>query len=126
MCLPGLYERNLVMEKTISRVIDEKILASHVRRMQKIYSQRRNELISLIDYYLNNQASYSPPAAGLNFMIKMNEPAERNRLQGILQQNQLFNPIYSANRIPAERVDSLRIGFGSVNLNHLECFFKLL
>ena len=73
-------------QATLARFMKEGHLDRHIRRMRKIYEQRRTALVEALDTYFGESAAVSGEAAGMHAYVHFADPniaarAERNKVQ---------------------------------------------
>jgi GntR family transcriptional regulator / MocR family aminotransferase len=55
-------------QATLARFLDEGYFLSHIRRMRKLYAERRRSFIKYFDYFLGDYFRLQIPEAGLHFV----------------------------------------------------------
>lgn len=73
-------------QATLARFMKDGHLDRHIRRMRKIYEQRRTALVEALDTHFGRQATVMGEAAGMHAYVRFDDPdiaarAERNKVQ---------------------------------------------
>jgi len=63
-------------QATLARFLTEGFFLSHVKRMRKIYAERRDYFIEQFNKFLGEHFSLQIPEAGLHFVATMHEPED--------------------------------------------------
>lgn len=108
-------DANHAMELAISELMQTGELKRHMRRMFKIYGERRTLLQQLIQTELDGMLDFDLPQGGMAFWLRMRQPvdmsllAQRAHAEGV---GFLPGARFAAD---AQPVNAIRIGFASLN-----------
>lgn len=64
---------DFAQEQAIAELMEEGEIDRHVRRMRRVYLQRRNALVSALETYLPNKLSYSIPEGGMSVWATLHD-----------------------------------------------------
>jgi GntR family transcriptional regulator / MocR family aminotransferase len=70
-------------QATLARFISEGFFLSHIRRMRKIYSERRDFFIKQFNELLGDRFTLQVPEAGLNFVAWLRREQDFERIKRI-------------------------------------------
>lgn len=76
----------IMPQLTLSRFIEEGHLARHVRRMRKVYGDRRGALIDALNRYCSPALVPIPSTAGLHIAVRSSKPLNERRLVAMAAQ----------------------------------------
>ncbi|WP_295123418.1 PLP-dependent aminotransferase family protein [uncultured Chitinophaga sp.] len=108
-----------VMENAVAELMEEGSITKHARKAWNIYKNRRDLMETLLIKHLSGIASFTKPEGGLAFWLKFHqeidtrELAERLDKQGVAV---IPTECFSFN---GERLNALRLGYGSLNEKEL-------
>jgi len=91
----------------------------HIRRTFKIYNERRNVLMNLVNSQLSDFVNFDEPSGGLAFWLRLNHGININEIEkNALNKNVRILPgtLFSAS---SQEVHAIRLGFGSLDVKEL-------
>jgi GntR family transcriptional regulator/MocR family aminotransferase len=122
---------NSVTELAVAALMDSGEIKRHIRRTLKVYNERRNTLIDLLQNELGEFVSFDSPNGGLAIWLRLNEGIDINRLvQNALLEKVRILPgsLFSES---LHDINGIRLGFGSHNsieltagIQRLKCAFN--
>lgn len=110
---------NSVTELAVAELMDSGEIKRHIRRTLKIYDERRNVLIDLLQNELGSFVNFDPPSGGLAIWLRLNEGIDVNQLvQNTLLEKVRILPasLFSES---ASDIHAIRLGYGSLNAAEL-------
>jgi len=110
---------NSVTELAVAELMDSGEIKRHIRRTLKVYSERRNVLIQLLQNELGQYVSFDSPNGGLAIWLRLNEGIDVNALvkKALLEKVRILPaPMFS--ELPIDN-HAIRLGFGSLNAAEL-------
>ena len=110
---------NSVTELAVAELMDSGEIKRHIRRTLKVYSERRNVLIQLLQNELGQYVSFDSPNGGLAIWLRLNEGIDVNALvkKALLEKVRILPaPMFS--ELPID-INAIRLGFGSLNATEL-------
>ncbi|MFD1769010.1 MocR-like pyridoxine biosynthesis transcription factor PdxR [Sphingobacterium suaedae] len=121
----GIIDRqgDVLMEHALGEMIEEGVIHRHLKRSLKIYKERRNKIINLLDGKCSSWLSAEKPSGGLAVWATFHSPINLAKLAQHSAENQLFIPrniLYQQKGLTA-----MRIGFGHMNEEELEQSLRL-
>ncbi|WP_443947133.1 PLP-dependent aminotransferase family protein [Pedobacter sp. AW1-32] len=118
---PGI---DVIKEQVLTDWIQDGEVHRLSKKNRKVYKERRDHFISLLDNKLGGKISYQVPARGLAVWVEWLKPINLVQLQKKCAANGLFLPktiLYQTKNIRATR-----LGFGNMNLLEMENALELL
>jgi GntR family transcriptional regulator/MocR family aminotransferase len=110
---------NSITELAVAALMDSGEIKRHIRRTLKVYNERRNVLIALLQNELGEFVNFDPPNGGLAIWLRLNAGLDMNQLvQKALLENVRILPgsLFSASNLDT---NGIRLGFGSLNVAEL-------
>lgn len=110
---------NSVTELAVAALMDSGEIKRHIRRTLKVYSERRNVLIQLLQNELCQFVNFDSPNGGLAIWLRLNEGIDVNKLvqKALLEKVRILPaPMFSESPI---NINAIRLGFGSLNATEL-------
>ena len=110
---------NSVTELAVAELMDSGEIKRHIRRTLKVYSERRNILIQLLQNELGQFVNFDSPNGGLAIWLRLNEGIDVNKLvkKALLEKVRILPaPMFS--ELPID-INAIRLGFGSLNAAEL-------
>ncbi len=110
---------NSVTELAVAELMDSGEIKRHIRRTLKVYSERRNVLIQLLQDELCEFVNFDSPNGGLAIWLRLNEGIDVNKLvqKALLEKVRILPaPMFSESPI---NIHAIRLGFGSLNTDEL-------
>lgn len=111
---------NSITELAVAELMDSGEIKRHIRRTYKIYYERRNFLMDLISVQLSEYVNFDTPNGGLAVWLRLNDEFNINTFEKkALDKNVRILPgsLFSES---AKDINTIRLGFGSLNINELE------
>jgi len=118
---PGI---DVIKEQVLTDWIQDGEVHRLSKKNRKVYKERRDHFISLLDNKLGGKISYQVPARGLAVWVEWLQPFNLVQLQQKCAANGLFLPktiLYQTKNIRATR-----LGFGNMNYLEMENAIELL
>ena len=110
---------NSITELAVAELMDSGEIKRHIRRTLKVYSERRNVLIQLLQDELCQFVNFDSPNGGLAIWLRLNEGIDVNKLvqKALLEKVRILPaPMFSESPI---NIHAIRLGFGSLNTDEL-------
>ena len=112
------WHGSILMEATLARFIDDGHLARHIRKMRRIYAQRRKIVLSSIEDELSDRVRVYPGTAGLHVGAS---------LKGRLSATELSDGALNAGvRIMSFDDHGFALGYGAIEHDDIEQGIKIL
>ncbi|MFC3157627.1 GntR family transcriptional regulator / MocR family aminotransferase [Chryseobacterium arachidis] len=116
----GIIDRqgDILMEHVLGELIAEGEINRYLKKSLKVYQERRDYFIYLIQQNLENFLHVEKPSGGLAIWAEWKVPANLMQLSKYCAQNNLFIPktlLYQNKNLTA-----MRLGFGSLNFEEME------
>ncbi len=110
---------NSVTELAVAELMDSGEIKRHIRRTLKVYSERRNVLIQLLQDELCEFVNFDSPNGGLAIWLRLNEGIDVHKLvqKALLEKVRILPaPMFSESPV---NIHAIRLGFGSLNTDEL-------
>ncbi|PKO47756.1 MAG: PLP-dependent aminotransferase family protein [Betaproteobacteria bacterium HGW-Betaproteobacteria-22] len=110
---------NSVTELAVAELMESGEIKRHIRRTIKIYEERRNELIRLLQNELSEFVEFETPYGGLAIWLRLKKGVDINHL---VQKAQLEKVKVLPAALFSESgsdIGAIRLGFGSLNVAEL-------
>jgi len=110
---------NSVTELAVAALMDSGEIKRHIRRTLKVYNERRNVLIDLLQNELGQFVNFDPPNGGLAIWLRLNDGIDMNKLvqKALLEKVRILpGSLFSESIV---NVNGIRLGFGSLNATEL-------
>jgi len=116
----GIIDRqgDILMEHVLGEMIAEGEINRYLKKSLKIYQERRDYFIQLIEENLGNFLHFEKPSGGLAIWTEWKIPVNLMQLSKNCAQNNLFIPktlLYQNKDLTA-----MRLGFGNLNFDEME------
>ncbi|WP_394666262.1 PLP-dependent aminotransferase family protein [uncultured Chryseobacterium sp.] len=116
----GIIDRqgDILMEHVLGEMIAEGEINRYLKKSLKIYQERRDYFIHLIQESLENYIQFEKPSGGLAVWAEWQIPINLMQLSKNCAQNNLFIPktlLYQNKNLTA-----MRLGFGNLNTTEME------
>lgn len=116
----GIIDRqgDILMEHVLGEMIAEGEINRYLKKSVKIYQERRDYFIQLIQENLGNFLTFEKPSGGLAIWTEWQIPINLMQLSRNCAQNHLFIPktlLYQNKELTA-----MRLGFGDLNFDEME------
>lgn len=116
----GIIDRqgDILMEHVLGEMIAEGEINRYLKKSLKIYQERRDYFIKLIEENLGNFLRFEKPSGGLAIWTEWKIPINLMQLSKNCAQNNLFIPktlLYQNKKLTA-----MRLGFGNLNFDEME------
>ena len=122
----GIIDRqgDVLMEHVLGEMIAEGEINRYLKKSLKIYQERRDYFVSLLEQNLGEYIDFQKPSGGLAVWMKWKIPLNLMQLSRNCAQNNLFIPktlLYQNKNLTA-----MRLGFGNLNLYEMDKSIKIL
>ncbi len=110
---------NSVTELAVAALLESGEIKRHIRRTLKVYNERRNVLIDLLQNELGEFVNFDSPNGGLAIWLRLNDGIEINNLvkNALLEKVKILpGSLFSESDV---NINGIRLGFGSLNANEL-------
>lgn len=110
---------NSVTELAVAALMESGEIKRHIRRTLKVYNERRNVLIGLLQNELCQFVNFDPPNGGLAIWLRLNDGIDINKLvqKALLEKVRILPaPLFSES---PNVINAIRLGFGSLNAAEL-------
>lgn len=110
---------NSVTELAVAALMESGEIKRHIRRTLKVYNERRNVLIDLLQKELGEFVSFDSPNGGLAIWLRLNDDIDVNKLvqKALFEKVRILPaPLFSESPIV---INAIRLGFGSLNTAEL-------
>lgn len=117
-------QSDLLMEQALGELLHEGEIQRHLKKVQKVYHQRRDYFSKILKEEFNEVVTFSRPPGGLAFWTVWHKDINLLRLGKQCQESGLYVPqtlMYQTRRFSA-----MRIGFGNLNESEMDQMFTLL
>lgn len=108
----------VLIEATLARFIEEGHLARHIRKMRRIYSARREALLTSIGEYMSNSARCWPATAGLHLGVSLE--------RGVSAFDLARAALAAGVRIMPFSEDGFALGYGAIEEERIEGGIRIL
>lgn len=110
---------NSITELAVATLMDSGEIKRHIRRTLKVYNERRNVLIALLQNELDEFVNFDPPNGGLAIWLRLNDGIDINKLvQNALLEKVRILPASLFSESVCD-IQAIRLGFGSLNVAEL-------
>lgn len=122
----GIIDRqgDVLMEHVLGEMIAEGEINRYLKKSLKIYQERRDYFVSLLEQNLGEYIDFQKPSGGLAVWMKWKIPVNLMQLSRNCAQNNLFIPktlLYQNKNLTA-----MRLGFGNLKLYEMDKSIKIL
>jgi len=122
----GIIDRqgDVLMEHVLGEMIAEGEINRYLKKSLKIYQERRDYFVSLLEQNLGEYIDFQKPSGGLAVWMKWKIPVNLMQLSRNCAQNNLFIPktlLYQNKNLTA-----MRLGFGNLNLTEMDKSIEIL
>lgn len=122
----GIIDRqgDVLMEHVLGEMIAEGEINRYLKKSLKIYQERRDYFVSLLEQNLGEYIDFQKPSGGLAVWMKWKIPLNLMQLSRNCAQNNLFIPktlLYQNKNLTA-----MRLGFGNLNLTEMDKSIEIL
>ncbi|MDY0932348.1 PLP-dependent aminotransferase family protein [Chryseobacterium sp. CFBP8996] len=122
----GIIDRqgDVLMEHVLGEMIAEGEINRYLKKSLKIYQERRDYFVSLLEQNLREYIDFQKPSGGLAVWMKWKIPVNLMQLSRNCAQNNLFIPktlLYQNKNLTA-----MRLGFGNLNLYEMDKSIEIL
>ncbi len=122
----GIIDRqgDVLMEHVLGEMIAEGEINRYLKKSLKIYQERRDYFVSLLEQNLGEYIDFQKPSGGLAVWMKWKIPVNLMQLSRNCAQNNLFIPktlLYQNKNLTA-----IRLGFGNLNLTEMDKSIEIL
>ncbi|MEC5145865.1 PLP-dependent aminotransferase family protein [Chitinophaga sp. 212800010-3] len=122
----GIIDRqgDVLMEQVLGEMIEAGEIQRYLKKSLKVYQERRDHFVELLQQHLGGYIDFKKPAGGLAVWIRWKQPINLMRLSRVCAQNNLFIPktlLYQQKDLTA-----MRLGFGHMTLQEAEESVRVL
>jgi len=117
-------DKDLIKEQVLGYWIQEGEMHRYLKKIKKIYKERRDYFSELLDKNFKGKISFEIPSGGLAFWVEWKNNLNLGKLKKECEKNGLFLPqtiLYQNKNITATR-----LGFGHLNNGELEKAIEVL
>ena len=114
-----------IMEHAVLELIETGIIKKHIRKVSKIYKDKCDYMIQLIDQYLEDKVTFRKPEGGLAIWLQLNKEQDLNVLYLKLKAKGvsiLELKKYSLNN----KVNGIRLGYASISKEQMKTAIIIL
>ncbi|MCK5734929.1 MAG: PLP-dependent aminotransferase family protein, partial [Spirochaetaceae bacterium] len=104
----------------LNEYIREGHFARHIRRMRKLYSERRTALIAAIENHLGDILKLSDSEAGLHIVTRLPEGVDDQQLSMALRTRGYEVPCLSSYSILKPKIGGLLFGFTALDVSEMD------
>lgn len=111
-------DKDIIKEQVLGYWIEEGEMHRYLKKVKKIYKERRDYFSELLNKNLKGKISFEVPSGGLAFWVEWKNNLNLGKLKKECEKNGLFLPqtiLYQNKNITATR-----IGFGHLNFEEME------
>jgi GntR family transcriptional regulator/MocR family aminotransferase len=108
---------DLMMEQALGELLDEGEIQRHIKKAQKVYHQRRDELSSLLTNHLSEFLSFKSPPGGLAIWTEWRRDVNLMRVSKACLKHNLHLP--QTLLFQTGQLSAMRLGFGNMDTNEL-------
>jgi len=111
-------DKDIIKEQVLAHWIEEGEMHRYLKKIRKIYKERRNYFSKLLNQHFKGKVLFEVPAGGLAFWVEWKNNLNQGKLKKECEKNGLFLPqtiLYQNKNISATR-----LGFGHLNFEELE------
>ncbi|RBL88736.1 aminotransferase-like domain-containing protein [Chitinophaga flava] len=122
----GIIDRqgDVMMEQVLGEMIETGEIHRYLKKSLKIYRERRDHIVDLLQRELQEFIDFRKPAGGLAVWTRWKEPLNLLQLSRACSRNNLFIPktlLYQHKNLTA-----MRLGFGHFTLDEAEASIQIL
>ncbi|MBB4805495.1 GntR family transcriptional regulator/MocR family aminotransferase [Chryseobacterium defluvii] len=122
----GIIDRqgDILMEQVLGEMIAEGEIHRYLKKSLKVYQERRDRFIDLLNEYLGDHVSFNKPSGGLAVWAEWKTTVNLMQLSRYCSQNNLFLPrtlLYQNKELTA-----MRLGYGNLNFDEMESSIRIL
>jgi GntR family transcriptional regulator / MocR family aminotransferase len=109
-----------VMEESLAALIENGDIGRHLKKVNKVYRERRDYLCTLLDAHLKNVVQYTRPDGGMAIWLTFNKNHPLTEISAKAAKHGLF--INNGKLFDSQDVgyNALRFGFASLNLEEIK------
>jgi GntR family transcriptional regulator / MocR family aminotransferase len=109
-----------VLERALSRIIDNGVYYRYVRKSLNQYRQRKNLFCSILDRDLSEWVSYEKPEGGMSVWVNFDKKIQLNKLAETCFRNGLLLSGSKCSNTDGSLMNAARLGFASMNIEEIE------
>ncbi len=122
----GVIDRqgDILMEQALGEMIEDGEINRHLKKSVKIYENRRNTFVQLLNNYLEDAVQFDVPSGGLAIWLEWLNPVNLVKLSSLCLKENIFIPrtlLYQNSKLTA-----MRLGFGHLNENEMHQVLNVL
>ncbi|AGA77643.1 PLP-dependent aminotransferase family protein [Echinicola vietnamensis] len=117
-------QRNVILEQSVNELLKTGVIRLYAEKLKRRYRKRRDELHGILS--AKEGIYYHLPESGLAFWLEFSRFLDLEKLLGSISTKGFFlqNPsVFYASGYPG---NTLRLGFGKMNREHLKEFLELM
>jgi GntR family transcriptional regulator / MocR family aminotransferase len=115
-------------QKTLARLIQQGLFERHLRRVRRVYAERRAALVAAIDQHLPGVARYQDSCAGVHLMLWLDEVRALHWREFLLHASRLQVAAFAATSLFSKLPRSLplMLSYGGIETSDIEPGVRLL
>jgi GntR family transcriptional regulator/MocR family aminotransferase len=110
---------NIVTELAVAELLNNGELKRHVRRMSKIYNERRLTLAELVTKELSAFAVFDMPEGGLALWLRLSEHIDIDQLLRDMEKFQVSVMPSRLFSVDGQQAQAIRLGYGNLDISEL-------
>ena len=117
-------DKDIIKEQVLAHWIEEGEMHRYLKKIKKIYKERRDYFSTLLHQHLKEKVSFEIPSGGLAFWVEWKNNLNLGKLKKVCEKSGLFLPqniLYQNKNISATR-----LGFGHLNFEEMEKAVEVL
>ncbi len=117
-------DKDIIKEQVLAHWIEEGEMHRYLKKIKKIYKERRDYFSELLNQHLKGKISFEVPSGGLAFWVEWKNNLNLGKLKKECEKNGLFLPkniLYQNKNISATR-----LGFGHLNTEEMKKAVEIL
>lgn len=117
-------DKDIIKEQVLAHWIEEGEMHRYLKKIKKIYTERRDYFSELLNQHLKGKISFEVPSGGLAFWVEWKNNLNLGKLKKVCEKSGLFLPqniLYQNKNISATR-----LGFGHLNFEEMKKAVEVL
>lgn len=117
-------DKDIIKEQVLAHWIEEGEMHRYLKKIKKVYTERRDYFSELLNQHLKGKTSFEVPSGGLAFWVEWKNNLNLGKLKKECEKNGLFLPqniLYQNKNISATR-----LGFGHLNAGEMKKAVEIL
>ena len=117
---------DIILEKTIADLLEDGTIRRHLKKSWRHYKERRDFCCDLLKKEFGNLIHFQPPAGGMAIWVKFDKSISIPKLSKKMLESGFYMSDGSNYNPAGVQLNSIRMGFASMNLAEIERCVKLL